>query len=266
MGSCDLLKDVKPTMLPVGFITLLRRELYRIVSLPNQTVFPPLVTAVLYLTIFGYAVGSHIPSINGVPYRDFIFPGIVMMTAVSAAYTNPTQSLFIARNEKFVQDILVSPLSYFEMALAYTLGGAIRGSLLGVLTLLIGVVGFGIPVSSWITTMFFLILSSLAFAAFGNVIGIWADRFDHIAISQNYILSPMVFLGGVFYSSWMLPPFWRALSYANPIFYTVAGFRSGIIGASEIGIIYSATVVSTLFTVLFIVSLMLFRCGYKLRT
>jgi len=248
-----------------GFLTLLRREIYRFIVLPNQTIFPPVVNAALYVLVFGYAIGSRISEIDGVPYIVYIFPGLVMMNVVSGAYANNTTSLFIARHELFIQDLLVSPLSYLEMVLAYTLGGAIRGVVVGLLTLALGWTVLGVHLTHAVATMFFMAISSLACAAFGNIVGLYSERWDHVAIYLNYVITPLVFLGGVFYSLKMLPPSLHAANLMNPIFYAVNGFRFGILGVSDVSPGRCAIVGMVLFAALFAISVSLFRRGYKLR-
>lgn len=249
----------------VGFFALLRREIYRFIVLPNQTVVPPLVSAALYIVIFGYAIGSRITAVEGAPYIVYIFPGLVMMNAVNGAYANTTTSIFIARHELFIQDLLVSPLSYLEMVLAYTLGGAVRGMVVGLSTLLMGYAILGVHIHHLGATLFFLAISSLTYAALGNIVGLWAERWDHVAIYLNYVITPMVFLGGVFYSLKMLPPGWRMANLLNPIFFTVSGFRYGILGLTDVSPALCALVGTALFGVLFAISVILFQRGYKLR-
>jgi len=248
-----------------GFLTLLRREIYRWVVLPNQTIVPPLLNALLYVVIFGYAIGGSIAQVDGAAYIVYIFPGLVMMNVVNGAYANTTTSLFIARHELFIQDLLVSPLSYLEMVLAYTLGGAIRGIVVGTTTLILGYAFLGVHLHHAGATLFFMAVSALACAAFGNIVGLYSERWDHVAIYLNYVLTPMVFLGGVFYSLKMLPPSWRAVNLMNPIFYTVNGFRYGILGISDVSPLLCAAVATALCVSLFAVSVALFKRGYKLR-
>ena len=248
-----------------GFLTLLRREIYRWVVLPNQTIVPPLLNALLYVVIFGYAIGGSIAEVEGAAYIVYIFPGLVMMNVVNGAYANTTTSLFIARHELFIQDLLVSPLSYLEMVLAYTLGGAIRGVLVGVLTLLVGYAFLGVHLHHAGATLFFMSVSALACAAFGNIVGLYSERWDHVAIYLNYVITPLVFLGGVFYSLKMLPAAWRMANLANPIYYAVAGFRYGILGIADVSPWICAAVGAALFASMFAVSVLLFKRGYKLR-
>jgi ABC-2 type transport system permease protein len=249
----------------IGFFALLRREVYRWVVLPNQTIVPPLINAALYVVIFGYAIGSRVREVEGVSYIVFIFPGLVMMNAVNGAYANTTTSLFISRHELFIQDLLVSPLSYLEMALAYTLGGAIRGVVVGLSTLVVGYAFLGVHIHHAGATVFFMAISSLACAAFGTIIGLWAERWDHVAIYLNYVITPMVFLGGVFYSLKMLPEAWQKVNLANPIFYAVCGFRYGIIGISDVSPLVCGVIGTVLFAALFAGCVALFKSGYKLR-
>lgn len=248
-----------------GFLTLLRREVYRFIVLPNQTLVPPLLNAALYVAIFGYALGSRIREIEGIPYITYIFPGLVMMNVINGAYANSSASIFISRNEMFIQDILVSPLSYLEMVLAYTLGGALRGLIVGVATLGLGYAVLGVHIHSLAATIFFLVVSALACAAFGNIVGLWAERWEHVAIFLNYVITPLVFLGGVFYSVKMLPPAVMTINLLNPIFYTVNGFRSGILGVHDVSPLASAAAGAALLAVMFAASVALFRRGYKLR-
>jgi len=249
----------------IGFLTLLRREIYRFIVLPNQTIVPPLVSALLYVLVFGYAIGSRIAHVSGAPYVTYIFPGLVMMNAINGAYANTTTSLFIARNELFIQDLLVSPLSHLEMVLAYTLGGAVRGMLVGLSTLAVGYLTLGVHLHDAAATVFFLAISSLAFAALGNIVGLWAERWDDVAICLNYVVTPLVFLGGVFYSIDMLPPGWQAANRMNPIFFLVNGFRHGILGIQDAGTGLCAIVGIALASALFAIAVTLFHRGYKLR-
>jgi ABC-2 type transport system permease protein len=249
----------------VGFMTLLRREVLRFVILPNQTLVPPIINAALYILVFGFALGTRIREVAGVPYILFIFPGLVMMGSVTGAYMNNSSSLFISRNEMFIQDLLVSPLSYWEMVLAYVLGGAFRGILVGSLTLATGWAFLGFHLHDPLAMTFFMVVSALMCAALGTIVGLWAEQWDHVAIWLNYAITPLVFLGGVFYSLDMLPPLWRTLNLLNPIYYLVNGFRHATIGVHEVGPLASAAVTLGIAAALFVWCVELFRRGWKLR-
>ncbi len=249
----------------VGFLTLLRREVLRFVILPNQTLVPPIFSAALYILVFGFVLGGSIREVAGVPYILFIFPGLVMMGVVTGAYMNNSSSLFISRNEMFIQDLLVSPLSYWEMVLAYTLSGALRGFIVGLLTLVTGWSFLGFHLHDPAAMVFFMMTSALMCAAFGTIVGLWAEQWDHVAIWLNYAVTPLVFLGGVFYSLDMLPPAWRILNLMNPIYYMVSGFRYAILGVREVGPMISAAVTLGLCALLFGWAVDLFRRGWKLR-
>jgi ABC-2 type transport system permease protein len=204
--------------------------------------------------------------VGGVPYILYIFPGLVMMGVVSGAYLNNASSLFISRNELFIQDILVSPLSYWEMVLAYTLGGALRGIMVGVLILMTGFLFLGVHLNDPAALLFFIVVSALLCAAFGIMVGLWTNVWDHVAVFLNYVITPMVFLGGVFYSLDMLPPTWRYLNLLNPVFHMVNGFRYATIGVHDVAPLASAGMTLGLGMLLFAVAVELFRRGYKLRT
>lgn len=249
----------------VGFLTLLRRETLRFVILPNQTLVPPIINAALYILVFGFALGTRIREVAGVPYILFIFPGLVMMGVVTGAYMNNSSSLFISRNEMFIQDLLVSPLSYWEMVLAYVLGGAFRGFLVGLLTLVTGWSFLGFHLHHPFAMIFFMVASALMSAALGTIVGLWAEQWDHVAIWLNYAVTPLVFLGGVFYSLDMLPPAWRILNLMNPIYYMVSGFRYATLGVREMSPLASAIVTLAIGAALFGWSVDLFRRGWKLR-
>lgn len=247
------------------FWTLTKRELRRFLSLPNQTIFPAVLTALLYILIFGYSIGGSIREIQGHRYITYILPGLIMMGVINAGYSNSTTSLFIARYENFIQDLLVSPLSYMKIVLAYIIGATSRGLIVGTLTTIVGYLLVDVYAHSPVTMLLFLILTSSTFGAFGILVGLWAERWDNIAVFLNYLITPLVFLGGVFYSIQTLPPIWQTVSMFNPIFYMVDGFRYGMLGTSDLSPIISLTVTFGLFVALTSCAFYLFRIGWKLR-
>jgi ABC-2 type transport system permease protein len=237
----------------------------RFLKLPNQTIIPPILTAILYILIFGYSVGFRIESIRGYSYVVYIIPGLVMMGVMTSAYSNSTTSLFIARYENFIQDLLVSPLSYIKMVAAYILSSAARGLIVGSLTLLVSLFLTTLPLTAPFVMVFFMIMAAATFGAYGILVGLWAERWDHIAVFQNYLITPLIFLGGVFYNIQQLPSPWRQLSFFNPLFYMVDGFRYGILGVSAVSPWVSGSVLMVLLIIGTSISMYLFRIGWKLR-
>lgn len=249
----------------IGFWTLTKRELRRFLTLPNQTIFPPVLMAFLYILIFGYSIGGSIREMQGHPYITYILPGLIMMGIINAGYQNSTTSLFIARYENFIQDLLVSPLSYLKIVVAYIIGATTRGVIVGVLSTLVGYLLIDVYAHSIPFLLIFMVVTAATFGAFGILVGLWAERWDNIAIFLNYVITPLVFLGGVFYSIKTLPPIWQKVSMFNPIFYMVDGFRYGMLGTSDVSPYLSLSVTTGLFVVLTSIAFYLFKIGWKLR-
>ncbi len=252
-----------------SFWTLTKRELRRFLSLPNQTLFPPVLMALLYILIFGFAIGDNIREVRGYPYIVYILPGLIMMGVINSGYQNATTSLFIARYENFIQDLLVSPLSYLKMVVAYIVGAMTRGTIVGLLTLIVGLFLVDFPIGELIHSpllmIVFMLLTAATFGAFGLLVGLWAERWDNIAVFLNYLITPLVFLGGVFYSIHTLPDPWARLSLVNPLFYMVDGFRYGMLGVSDVHPVWSVLVLLSLLVVSVSVAIYLFKIGWKLR-
>ncbi len=247
------------------FFTLVRRELRRFLSLPNQTIFPPVLTAVLYILIFGYSIGSQIDMIQGYPYIVFILPGLIMMGVINAGYSNSTTTLFVARYEYFIQDLLVSPLSYLKIVGAYIIGAVTRGTIVGFLTLIVGMLLVDLPLYSPFLMLVFVLLTAATFGSFGLLVALWAERWDNIAVFLNYLITPMIFLGGVFYSIENLPPLWQKVSLFNPLFYMVDGYRYSMLGVSDVSPLFSLAILTGLFITLASLVVYLFKIGWKLR-
>jgi ABC-2 type transport system permease protein len=250
----------------IGFRTLLRREVMRFLSLPNQTIVPSLVTVAMFVVVFGFFVGSKVNDIHGLRYVVFIFPGLLMMNALTAAFQNASTSLFIARWEHFIEDLLVAPLSYLEMVVAYLVSSMFRGIVNGVVVLVLGTIVLGIRPSHPFLCLMSLSFGSLVFSAFGLLVGLWAQRWDNIAIFQNFVVTPLTFLGGVFYSTSTLPENLRWMNEFNPIFYMVEAVRHTVLGFSEVSYTLSMGVTVGLAIVLSGAVFELFRRGYNLRS
>lgn len=250
----------------IGFTTLLGRECHRFLRLANQTIIPPLITAILFILIFGYSLGSRITNIQDISYMHFLIPGLVMMSVISSAYANTSSSLYIARFQGNIQELLVSSMSNFEIVLALVLGGVCRGVFVGFIVAVTAMVFTGISALHIGITLFYIVLVALIFSCAGFISAIWAEDFDRLSLFQNYILTPLTYLGGVFFSVDMLPPFWRHIALANPILYFVNGLRYGFLGISDVNLIYTGLAVLLLSIVLFWTCYTLFKRGYNIKT
>ncbi len=250
----------------VGFWTLLKRETMRFLSLPNQTILPSIVSAILNILVFGRFLGSHVQPVGGHPYIVFIFPGLLMMGVVLAAFQNATTSLFISRWEKFIDDLLVAPLSFMSMVVAFVFASVFRGVLTGVVVLIAGLLLLPTPFAHPFLLILTLLLASIVFSASGLIIGLWAERWDDIAIFQNYVVSPLMFLAGVFYSTAMLPVKLQWVNEWNPVYYMVSSARYSILGETEASFGFSIFITGTLALGFFLWAVFLFKRGYKLRT
>lgn len=249
----------------IGFWTLTGREVGRFMKLWKQTVFPPILSAVLYILIFGEALGSRIRLIDGYPYTEYILPGLAMMGVLTSAYSNSSTSVFVARHEKYINDILVAPLSYWEIVLAYTLGAMARGIVVGVLILGVGVLVADLPITHASMVLAFLIVVSALLSCAGMVMALWSESWDQVALLLNFIITPAVFLGGVFYSIHMLPPFWYRVTLFNPIFYMINGLRYGVLGVADASPALSLALTGGMAAAVFGLTVYLFRIGYGLK-
>ncbi|MDQ4106958.1 MAG: ABC transporter permease [Actinomycetota bacterium] len=216
------------------FRTLLSREILRFARVWMQTVVPTLLTSLLYLVVFGLALGSRIREVNGVPYLEYILPGIAFMNLVTGAHMNSSWSVFDAKRERYIDEVLISPMSDVQIALAYSLGGTLRGLIIGAGVFLIGAPFIGVTVSHPMLLLLIGVLSSFIFASVGTMVGALASRIDHISLLTNVIIQPLAFLGGVFYSVEMLPGVLRTATLLNPIFHTVDAARYAALGISDL--------------------------------
>jgi ABC-2 type transport system permease protein len=250
----------------VGFRTLLWRETGRFLVLWKQTVLPPILSSILYILIFGYSLGSRIREIEGFPYTEFLLPGLAMMGIMNAAYANSSSSLFMAKREYYLNDILIAPISYWETVLAFTAGAMARGILVGVVILATGVVLADLPWTHGFYIVAFTILVSGLLSCVGLLVGLWAQTWDNIMLASNFFITPLVFLGGVFYSIHMLPPFWKTLSHFNPLFYMINGMRYGVLGVEDASPALSLILTAALTAAAFAATVALFRTGYRLKS
>tara|TARA_Y100000739_G_scaffold227448_1_gene236986 strand:+ start:1643 stop:2404 length:762 start_codon:yes stop_codon:yes gene_type:complete len=249
----------------IGFKTLTFREVGRFFSVWRQTIVPGLISSILYILIFGFTLEQRIDNINGIPYTLFILPGLIMMNALTNATSNSSSSMLQMKLLGQLPDILQAPLSSFEISMAYIIGGTVRGTINGILILLVGVVLGDMVVISPVKTLLFIFLVSWAFSSIGLLLGQLSESWDQLATMQNFILTPLSFLGGIFYSIRMLPDWAQSLSLFNPIYYMINGLRFTILGISDSNPSHSF-IIAILMTVVFtIASIKLMESGKKIK-
>jgi len=248
-----------------GFRTLLYKELLRFWKVATQTLTAPIVTAMLYLLIFGHVLEAHVQVFPGVSYTAFLVPGLVMMSVLQNAFANSSSSLIQSKITGNLVFILLTPLSHWEMFSAYVLAAMIRGFMVGLGVMLITLWFAKLSFVSPLWIIVFALLGAAILGTMGLIAGIWAEKFDQLAAFQNFLIVPATFLAGVFYSVHSLPPFWLAVSHANPFFYMIDGFRYGFFGHSDVAPLMSLTIVLVFFVVLSFIAVTLLKRGYKLR-
>ena len=248
-----------------GFYTLFYKELLRFWKVGFQTVFAPLLTTLLYLLIFSQVLGEHVQAYPGVAYTVFLIPGLVMMAMLQNAFANSSSSLIQSKVTGNIVFVLLSPLSYREIFLAYVLASVARGLLVGLGIYLVTLGFFAVPLHSFVWVFLFAMTGSALLGAMGVIAGIWAEKFDQLAAFQNFIIMPLTFLSGVFYSIHSLPPFWQSLSRFNPFFYMIDGFRYGFFGQSDVSPDFSFMIVAICFLAVSWLTLRMLKSGYKLR-
>jgi ABC-2 type transport system permease protein len=248
----------------ISFQTLIEREYYRFMRLAGQTLVPPVLMSVLFIIIFGYSLGPRIREISGFSYIIFILPGLVGMGVLNNAYSNTITSLYMARTDRSIENILVSPNSYLKIVSAFVIGGVTRGFLIGALVLAVAIPLTGLSIKSLPIALLLMMAIATAFSSFGVITALWAETWDHLATISNFILIPFSYLGGVFYSIDMLPGVWRTVSLFNPLFYMIDGLRWAVLGRSDIAPIISISITLSLAVGCFAVAVYLFKKGYKL--
>jgi ABC-2 type transport system permease protein len=249
----------------VGFRTLFYKEILRFWKVATQTIAAPVVSAMLYLLIFGHVLEGRVEMLDGVNYTSFLVPGLVMMSVLQNAFANSSSSLIQSKITGNLVFILLPPLSHVEILSAYVSASILRGIAVGlgvfIITAWFAHLSFVAPL--WIIV--FAFLGAAILGTMGVIAGIWAEKFDQLAAFQNFLITPATFLAGVFYSIQKLPPFWLAVSHFNPFFYMIDGFRYGFFGKSDVSPWTSLAIVAVFFLVLAAVAINLLRRGYKLR-
>ena len=249
----------------IGFYTLFNKEVQRFWKVSLQTILAPILTTLLYLLIFSHVLEEHVQIYPGVPYTVFLIPGLVMMAVLQNAFANSSSSLIQSRVTGNIVFVLLSPLSYREVFLAYVLASVVRAAVVGTGVYLVTWCFFDVPLRSLSWVFLFAVLGSAFLGTLGIIAGIWAEKFDQLAAFQNFIILPLTFLSGVFYSIHSLPPFWQGLSQLNPFFYMIDGFRYGFFGVSDVSPYLSFGIVVTCYMAVSWLTLKMLRTGYKLR-
>ena len=249
----------------IGLKTLVRKEIVRVVRIWIQTVIPPAITMTLYFIIFGNLIGRRIGTMDGYDYMQYIAPGLIMMSVITNSYGNVVSSFFGAKFGRHIEEMLVSPMSNATVIVGHVAGGVFRGLLVGVLVTVVALFFTKLDVAHPLITISIVILSSTVFALAGFINAVFARKFDDISIVPTFVLTPLTYLGGVFYSISLLPEFWQKVSLANPIIYMVNAFRFGILGTSDISIGYAYLIVGLFVVGLFTTSMLLLNRGIGIR-
>jgi len=248
-----------------GLFWLSRRETLRVSKLWTQTILAPVISSILFIVVFGLSLGGRIREVGGVEYEVFIVPGLITMAMVQAVYANNSASIFQARFDRYIHDVLSAPMQPWQMTLGFTVGGAFRATAIGGALLVLSVPLVGAPVERPFALLAAVALALVLFGALGTVVGIYAETWDHTTFISNIVILPLAFLGGTFYSVDRLPSPWHELSHFNPLFYLVDAMRFGFLGHSDVSIWVSLAVVAALAVPTYLWAQYLFTTGKKLK-
>ena len=249
----------------IRFLTLVRRETTRFWKIKRQTLGAPLLETFLYISVFGAALGSRIDKLHGVDYVVFIIPGLIMMAWATNAFSNNSSSLLQQKFQRSIDDQLSSPASPLELLLAFSLGGFLRGMTVSTLTFIAASILVDVPVEHVLIVIPALFLVGFFFAQLGVLIGVRAEQFDDVSFAQTFVLQPLIFLGGVFYSATLLPEPFETITHFNPVYYMIGLVRYGFLGFTEQNVAVSLALLTLATFALFALNLRLFLTGYKLR-
>ena len=248
-----------------GFYTLTKREILRFLKVWTQTILPTWITTLLYLLIFGFIIGKALPEIKNITYLEFIIPGVLMMGIITTTYSNNSTSIFMMKWLDYIEGLLISPVSYIETVGAFILGGITRGIIIGMSIYLISLFFYSGGIFNPILFVLLIIVVSLIFASLGLITGLWAENWDQLNIWSTFIITPLVFLGGVFHSINLVPESLQIITKINPIFYMVDALRYSMLGISESNLLIGFSIIFLLAVSLFFFAVYLFKIGYKIR-
>lgn len=249
----------------VAYYTMIRAEVVRIFRIWSQTLLPPVVTTTLYFIVFGAFIGSQIAPIHGFSYMQFIVPGLIMMSVITSSFMNTVSTFYFAKWTKTLEEILVSPTPDWVVIVGYVSGGVIRGLLVGILVLFVSLFFSHLAIFNIAVLFAALILTSVLFSLGGLINGVFAKSFDAISIVPTFVLTPLTYLGGIFYSVSMLPPFWQTVSHFNPILYMINAFRFGFLGITDINLTICFSVLLGFVAAALLTVLVLFKRGFGLK-
>jgi ABC-2 type transport system permease protein len=248
-----------------GLVWLCKRETLRVSKLWTQTVLAPVISSILFILVFGLSLGGRIDHVSSVDYEVFIVPGLITMGMAQAAYANNASSIFQARFDRYIHDVLSAPMRPWQMTLGYTVGGVVRSLAIGISLLLLAVVLVDVPIERPLALLAAVSLGLVLFSALGVVVGIYAEVWDHTTFINNIVILPLTFVGGVFYSVGVLPSPWEELSHFNPVFYLVNAVRFGFLGESDVSVWLSLGVTAALALPVYAWSQWLFTTGKRLK-
>jgi len=249
----------------IAFRTIVSKEIRRFTRIWPQTLLPPAITTSLYFMIFGRLIGERIGTINGVSYMDYIVPGIILMSVISHSYANVVSSFYSTKFQRHIEEMLVAPVANWVILAGYVCGGIARGLLVGLVVTCISLLFADITVHNIYVTLAVYLLTATLFALAGFINAVFADSFDDISIIPNFVLTPLSYLGGIFYSVSMLPDIWQTISLANPILYMINAFRYGLIGVSDVDIEIAFLITGGFITFLTLLSLLLLHKGVGIK-
>jgi len=249
----------------IGLLTMVKRENLRTIKIINQVIWPPIISSLLYIFIFGFSLGANF-EVGDVSYLVFLVPGLIMMNIIMTSYEESSSSLFLGKFINYIQELLISPLSYIEIVLGFLFGSILRSAVLSSLIFIVFKIFIEVSIYSYLLYVFFLFFVSLFFACVGLIVALWAEEFDNLAILNTFFITPLLFFGGVFHSIKLLPEIFQKLSLMNPLFYMIDGFRYSILGESDFNVIYSVLIVFVLAVLAFFYAVYLFKKGYKLKS
>ena len=245
--------------------TIVIKEYLRFIRIWLQTILPPVITTALYFVIFGKLIGSQIADIDGYSYMDYIVPGLILMAVITNAYANVVSSFYMAKFQKSIEELLVSPVPNYLILVGYISGGVARGMIVGLVVTAVAMFFSDIHIHSWFITILVFFLTAILFSIAGFINAIYANSFDDISIIPTFVLTPLTYLGGIFYSIEMLPSFWQNLALINPILYMINSFRYGLIGVSDTDLTTAISIIIVFIVVLFSYALYLLKKGVGIK-